>query len=696
MSDALVDKVVDIIDACSSLDAGAYYSIRSLTDIKKSGFEANSFDHIMLWEAKNYNNKRSGPVLFGSNDWTSNENTNRHLSMLEGDSEIAFQLKLFALITHLCGSRKGQPGEKLSTLQTKVTAFKKFGKYLLSKGLRSFHQLEKLNVLALRTLVSEYLNDLIRTTEPMNKPRVFSDCFRPIESLGLIDQRTSEMFEEILNNYFTTETKTLSHPIIPTSISSKIAKFATHVTTECSKRIDEWEFYNDKLLKYTSDRDLSDKKISGADIFYRSAVAIGIYEKLTELTEYFVDLKLAVYLHILQFTGMRYNEVLTCKLGCTSKSDPANFKYLIEAKTHKTANTYVLDTWVTNKETIDAIKLLERYVSSMEARGRLFIEHFRGVVQDSLIHNIEFGLTEQRLFGVVHSAAAISFAKSGRFENFEVKSEHFLPLFDLTLSENDINELERLEQNYKQIRGKERGTPYVVGDVLRLANHMFRHTFAYFVVANKLGELDDIAEQFKHLTLAMTHVYADKGILSHEELIELVDGFEALLTDAIASELTEQASNNDLKGGAGERFNKAAKELIIGVTSSNSPNAEVIRQVHFKDLAEFKRFLAKNIDTIRGLPHGYCTAGESCKIKAASVPAGCVYCPSFIVANTHKPHWTALKNRAEDKLKKIGSLPIERQKDMELFVIAYTKDLRAAEYVLGTIQDQAISKGVTL
>jgi hypothetical protein len=696
MSFVIPNKVVDVIDACTLLDSTGCYKIKPLTEIRKSGYDGNSFDNVVLWESKNHQIKRSGAVIFGSDMWTSNENTNRHLTMLGGDSEIAFQLKLYALIAHICGIYKGGSGEKLSTLQTKLAALKKFGKHLITKGLTSFHQLTKLNDLALRTLVTEYLSNIVQTTAPMNKPRVFADCFQARESFGLIDNRTAEIFEEVLSDLFKTIEETLSHPIIPTGISARIAKFSAHVVSECGNRIEEWELYNDKLLEFTRNWNQPIDEIKGADLFNRSAIKSGIISKLNELAEYFIDLKVAVYIHILQFTGMRYNEVLSCRIGCTNKSDPINAKYLIEAETHKTANTFVLDTWVCNKETFEAIKLLERYSVGMEARAELILERFRGVVQDSLVHNIEVGMTDRRLFGVVHSAASISFAKSGRFEDFEVKSEHFLPLFDLTLTEADIRELDRLEQNYKQIKGKDRGVPYTVGDTLRLANHMFRHSFAYFVIANKLGELDDIADQFKHLTLAMTHVYVDKGILSHEELIDLVDGYEQLLTTAIASELAEQASNNELKGGAGERFNKAAKELIIGVTNSNSPNAAVIRQIHFKDLGEFKRFLAKNIETIRGLPHGYCTAGDSCKISGASVPAGCVYCPSFIVADTHKPHWIALKNRALDKLKRISSLPIEKQKDMELFVVAYTKDLRAAEYVLNTIQDPTKSSGVSL
>ncbi|MFZ8201816.1 hypothetical protein [Alteromonas portus] len=447
------------------------------------------------------------------------------------------------------------------------------------------------------------------------------------------------------------------------------------------------------MLKYLSDNTdkYTNKQIKGADILGNAASSAGVQSQLISLHEYFVDLKLAVYIHVLMYTGMRFNEALARKIGCTGKSKPEENTYLIETLTHKTADTTYPDTWVCNLDTYKAIHVLEKYVAILETRSQLLLSSFSRIIPDNLVHNLKRGEAEKRLFGSQSSATSISYVKSGRFEDFEVKSPHFIQKFDLTVTTESVDELNRLNQNYSSIRGKNRGKPYSEGDTLRLSNHMFRHTFAYFVVANKLGELDDIAHQFKHLTLAMTKIYTDKGVMSHEEVSDLVDGFEKLMTDAIANELTEQAHDNKLKGGAGERFNKAAKELLIGVTDSKSPNANVITQVYFKNLDEFKQFLAKNIESIRGLPHGYCTAGENCKIKGAAVPAGCVYCGSFVIAEMHLVHWQAMRKRAKEKLEIISKLPPEKQKEMESFKIACTKDLKAAEYVLSTDSDTSPS-----
>ena len=59
-------------------------------------------------------------------------------------------------------------------------------------------------------------------------------------------------------------------------------------------------------------------------------------EEFIQLSESLADLKLATYLNILAYTGMRYNEVLTCKLGCASYKDGI---YYLTATMTKTDNS---------------------------------------------------------------------------------------------------------------------------------------------------------------------------------------------------------------------------------------------------------------------------------------------------------------------------------------------------------------------
>jgi integrase len=680
-----VNRVPEIIDICTSHRNDGTYVILPLSEIEKKGFNVRSFDNVLLWNVKSTDIKIAGDVKFGANNWYSYEEALRHLTFPSNNIEMSLQLRLYALICHFNGKWDGGEPIKLSTLQTQVTYLNKTAIWLIEKGYRSFHQLEILPELKLRTLLFQYLTECLKIQTLATPPRFLADIFNSHNSLGLFGDNTSKCLNEVFTELFVynnvSSRLTLSHPIIPTRIMKKILSFSADIVKDCQDKIEEWEAANDKVIAYLKEQDIPDSKNNVWDLIDKAAIASGVHKSIKELADqHFDDLRLAVYIDVIAYTGMRYKEALSCRLGCATLQGDV---FYVEALTTKTTDSVILDDWVANEDTYDAILLFERYVKGMRKRAKILIKRFNGVITDSQLHNLRVGIKNKRLFGVSDSALSVSFAKSGRFTKFQCTSPLYKPKWDLTLENDDIKDLERLELNYAQIRGKKRGNPYQLGDSLRVTNHMFRHTFAYFVVANKLGEAEDIAEQFKHISAAMTRVYTDKGILSHEELVDLVDGFEKLMIKKIADEIAGQAGEQTLRGGAGESYNKAAKGLVIGITDSNTSNANVIRQIHFKDLNQLRLFLVKNVEMIRGLPQGYCTAGDACKIKGAAVPAGCVYCKSFIIAERHKPHWVAMKNKAESKLEAISTLSPEKQRGLELFVIHYKKDLHAAEYALG-------------
>jgi integrase len=686
-----VNKVSEIIDICTSKRNDGTYVILSLNEIEKKGFNVRSFDNVILWNVKSTNLKIAGDVKFGGDTWYSYENAKRHLIFPSDGSEMSLQLRVYALTCHFNGRWEGGTPIKISTLQTQVTYLNKTAIWLANKGYKSFHQLERLPEMTLRTLLFQYLTKCLDIQSLATPPRFLDDIFNSHNSLGLIGDKTSKCLNEVITELFDYKKAlsgvTLSHPIIPTGIMKKILSFSADVVENCQDKIEDWEAANDKIIAYLNEQDIPDSKKNVTQLIDKAASASGVHKSIKELADhYFDELRLAVYIDIIAYTGMRYQEALSCCLGCATLQEEV---FYVEALTTKTTDSLILDDWIANKDTYEAILLFERYVKGMRKRAKILIKKFSGVITHSQLHNLQAGIKEKRLFGVSDSVFSISFARNGRFTDFDVTSPLYKSKWDLTLDNNDIKELERLELNYTQIRGKERGKPYQLGDDIRITNHMFRHTFAYFVVANKLGEAEDIAEQFKHLSAAMTKVYTDKGILSHEELANLVDGFENLMIKKVGDELAEQADEQTLRGGGGETYNKVARDLVIGITDSNTSNANVIRQIHFKDLNELRLFLTKNVEMIRGLPQGYCTAGDACKIKGAAVPAGCVYCGSFIIAERHKPHWVAIKNKAISKLEAISTLSPEKQRELELFVIHYKKDLHAAEYALGQDSEEA-------
>ena len=179
----------------------------------------------------------------------------------------------------------------------------------------------------------------------------------------------------------------------------------------------------------------------------------------------------------------------------------------------------------------------------------------------------------------------------------------------------------------------------------------------------------------------MTLVYSARGYASTDELIGMFEDYEDLLVDILMDELVEQANRGELKGHGGQRLNNAAKELIFKVENS-SGSSRTIQQIHFKDLNEYKDFLKKNLHNIRGLPHGYCTGGDDCKLKSVGIPEGCVYCSSYVVDEKSVVQWEAIKNFAQGKLDIYNQLSDSEKEDYSIMALSWQNSIDAANLIL--------------
>ncbi|WJG08950.1 tyrosine-type recombinase/integrase [Aliiglaciecola sp. LCG003] len=565
--------------------------------------------------------------------------------------------------------------------------------FIRKRGYNSFHELEFKSDLVIRNLIKDYLYEVGKIAI-YRQTHSFTKLFAPQRSFRLFGPKVCSIFCDVLSQLdelHHPRPVTYSHPVIPTKQMKRILKFTTKIVEKSKEKIDRWLELNARLIESLNEGLIEPPpKNDTCELIAKHVKNLPHEKEFIQLSEDLEDLKLATFINILAYTGMRYNEVLTCKVGCANYKDDI---YYLTATMTKTDNSKVEMEWFSNAEVFESIELYEKYVTGMQERAQTVLSSCRANIKNSQAHNLEEGLKKNRLFGVSHSSCSVSFSNSGRFTDFEIKSNEYAELFDLTLDSEDIAELERLESNYKAVRGENRGIPYEEGDILRLTAHMFRHTLAYFVISNKLGELDDIRYQFKHLTSLMTFVYTRRAFLASSTLIKTTEEFSDILIERIAEELIDEAESQSLKGGAGEQINKTSKDLIIGITDSQSKDSTVIKQIHFSSIEELKKFLVKNIQNIRGLPTGYCTAGEACKIKGAGIPSGCVYCGSKIISRRHKMNWQIIKKEATKKLEIYAASTKEEQEEYELFAIHWKNNIAAADYVLDSASQYKNNKG---
>ena len=247
------------------------------------------------------------------------------------------------------------------------------------------------------------------------------------------------------------------------------------------------------------------------------------------------------------------------------------------------------------------------------------------------------------------------------------------------MTAQDIEQLEKMGCNYQSVSQKsgKRGLKYKVGDFFNFTAHQFRHTFAWFIIANRLGDLDDIKYQFKHLKRVMTFVYSERGYEALSELRTVIEYFEELVNKQAIEDIVESAKKEQVTGGGGDRLSKFLAKL-------NSNEAHVIftteQQPHFNNTQELIDFATKHSDNVRGLPHGYCTKGAGCKIKNASDPSHCLYCDTYYVTPNHLPYWKAIKHSCEQKIERIQSLPDTTR--YQSFLTGLEDNLNAANEII--------------
>ena len=643
--------------------------------------DASEFINIPLWESKALNIDNHGTVHFGDNTWHSYEETQRNVRF-SGEDELTYQIRIYSLLKLTRGDVEGGKPLKMSTLQNDVVYLNLIADFIRKRGYHSFHELEFKSDLVIRNLIKDYLYEIAKIAI-YNQSHSFTKLFDVKRNFKLFGPKVCSIFFDVLehlNNLHHPRPVTYSHPVIPTKLMKNILKFTAKVVESSKEKIDRWIELNARLVESLHEGSIAPPKENDTfKLILKHIKNLPHEEEFIQLSEELENLKLATYINTLAYTGMRYNEILTCRVGCSNHKDDI---YYLTATMTKTDNSKIEMEWFSNVEVYESIKLYEKYVIGMQERAQAVLSSYRANIKNSQAHNLKEGLKRNRLFGVSHSSGSVSFSNAGRFTRFEIKNSEHAELFNLTVDNEDIAELERLESNYKAVRGDERGVPYEEGDTLRVTAHMFRHTLAYFVIANKLGELDDIRYQFKHLTSLMTFVYTRRAFLASTTLIKATEEFSEILIERVAEELIDEAESQSLKGGAGEQINKTSKELIIGITDSQGKDSNVVKQIHFSSVEELKKFLVKNIQNIRGLPTGYCTAGEGCKIKGAGIPSGCVYCGSKIISKRHKINWQIIKKEASQKLATYSGLPKEQQEEYELFAINWKNNIAAADYVL--------------
>ena len=619
---------------------------------------------------------------FGGRDFRQ-QGVQKGLVIATGSLQYDYELKALMLLLLHSGAREGGTPYKWLSVTQRVRPLARFAGYCARRGLKSFRTLDKLPLLKLRTILLSFLMDS-EEDGGMNA-KVFTSCYKSardaLKCLSMYALVCRSDFAELVNELTLPEIDRheaqhrLRHAIVPTGVMKRVISEATGYVNQAEVRFEEFA----AVFRETHRGVVAAKCVDPAAAVYSTARRAARRLK-SLLYDYFRDLQLHTYALVLAFTGMRDGEAGALKTGCGGQRiEGGETVFYVRSMLSKTDDNAISLDWVANEPAWRAVVLLSKVNELYYERARLVQRHYGERLTEEAANTFAHGLAEQWLFGLrltVFTANFVRYTKGG--DGIEALN---LAHYRAPVTAADVAQLEEMECNYRSVSGNSghRGKPYRIGDTFNLTAHQFRHTFAWFIIASRLGDLDDIKYQFKHLHRAMTFVYAERGFKSLNQLRGVIEHFEAFVNGRSVNDIVQAAISDRVAGGGGERLARMLASLN-SETSDEMFGAE--QQPHFRNVKDIITFTTRHSESIRGLPHGYCTKGPSCKIRNAADPSHCLYCDTYFATPRHLPYWRAIKESCEARIGRIDGLPNEAQDQFQAFRQSLEDNLFAANRII--------------
>ncbi|MGR5296884.1 hypothetical protein ACPV5U_19520 [Vibrio mediterranei] len=595
-----------------------------------------------------------------------------------------YELKAILIAALHLGTVEGGTPYKWKTALNRVRTLKTFSQFLQARNLSSFRELNDIPELKLRTILRDFLY------KPKNEGGMDLKCYTSaaktvregIKFLFIYELVSPHLLSRLIDELTLVKiTKhedehRLKHSIIPTNIMKAIIATSNDYIQKVKANINVFIHAH----KQANQRIYKARTAEPSQVLH--VTCHNIDKELSEGYELVRGLSLHTYTLILAFTGMRDNEVYALKNHCHAhRVETGETVYIIKSELSKTTDGLLELDWIANELVYDAVALLSKVNDVYQERARLLLTHHKHNMPKKHIDRYEKGLKNNRLFGLRHTKATARFIEAARGSDADVSISLGRHRFQVTAA--DIEQLEKMGCNYQSINQQsgKRGVKYKVGDFFNFTAHQFRHTFAWFIIANRLGDLDDIKYQFKHLNNVMTFVYSERGYEALSELRTVIEYFEEFVNKQALEDIVDSAKQNKVAGGGGNR-------LALFIAKLNANQSQTVfstqQQSHFNNTRELIDFATKHSDSIRGLPHGYCTKGASCKIKNASDPSHCLYCDTYYATPKHLPYWKAIQHHCIQKIERIKMLPDPGR--YQAFLTGLEDNLSAANQILDKLE----------
>lgn len=674
-------ELVTILDRISKIDGAI--SIVQLSDRRIAALARK-----VVWR---YNDRRDhdAVVRFGDRDFRPRD-AKDGVVIDTGSAEHDFEIKAILLLLLHIGRKEGASVYKWHTVSHRIRCLVRFARYCQRRDQRSFRNLDSLPSLRLRTLMLSFLVDDVddgglgasKFTSAFKSARA---ALKHLADYGLVRRPDfMQMLDELsLGAIDEHETNhRLKHSIIPTGLMKRLIDEAVSYVSQAREAFSEFQ---DIFRQTHAAIERSQCSNSRHAIWANGRAQT---PRLGELIKTrFRHLQRHVYALVLAFTGMRDDEAGSLQTGCSGhRTESGEEIYFVRSLLSKTDDNAISLDWIANDVAHNAVTLLSSVNELYYERAELLLSQYGDTMTPQFINKMKHGLADRRLFGVRLTVATTTFMNlTSGADCIKALS---LDQYQFEVLQKDIDQLEEMECNYVSVSASSgnRGRPYAVGERFNFTAHQFRHTFAWFIIANRLGDLDDIRYQFKHLHRAMAMVYSERGFKALNELRTVIEQFEQLANSKAIQDIVTSAVSGRIAGGGGERLVRLLEVMNEGQTPATFSEDH---QPHFASVQELVAFATRHTQSIRGLSNGYCTKGEACKIRNAADPSHCLYCDTYYATPKHAPHWRAIKVNCESRLRKIDAMPEHLQARFEAFRQSLDDNLFSANKVLHQLEGGA-------
>lgn len=630
----------------------------------------SQLQHTILWQTQ----KNSGLCIshYGDESWLAT-GEKQAITFHDAQGELGHELRALALGMLHHGAGEGMLPIKWNTTKRIIRCSKRFGLWLQKQNITTLHLIDTLPALRLRHLIDKYLTEN-NAQRHLHVAQDISSALYWWKLYGIVQStKILTLFEEMLTPYIAKKSEyRQKHSIIPTRVMKILLKECEQKLELAERHFEEWKKIQTKLNQRIAHL--------GSGHFNRDTYINALTEeeksKLNELHVYFESIRRYIFVLVLAYSGMRHSEVMALNDGSAFSR---NGEFYITSSLSKTTDGEQELEWVVSEHAYRGVELLTKMNKIYRERAGLLVEYYGDKLPPNRVEDMKFGRVDTKLFQVRHCKQSALFSEQAKvtkngFNNINT-------LFSIPVEQRDIEQLQKLGCNIQSVSSNHKNfrKPYQVGIPFNFTSHQFRHTFAWFIVANRLGDLDDIKYQFKHLEKTMSLVYSHRGFDSMEELLHLMQSIEEYLTQQAMTDMVQAAEQGHLAGRGGQKFIERLKSLLGNdFTSGSSP--------HFANMQELLTYTAKHSSGFRGLSHGYCTKGTGCQIRNAADPSHCINCDSYIATPKHLPHWKVIKQKCEHQLAVFEKFSDEMQSRFASFKGALLDNLYAANSIIQQLE----------